>query len=153
MNKQDLRKLIRESIESDSNIYITKDIDVDVYSNKIDSSGDFAETNGDYFSNDSKATIYWALEMEKRSYGIESIYPVIKKIELNLEIWREGADEYERIKKVIDNISVKNGDFIENFTLIIDDSGENNGQMFPTSLEINEMNNQNKKITIFFDMP
>jgi hypothetical protein len=145
MNKKELRQIIKEALDSSSDIYITRNVDVDVYLNSKD-------RNDDYFTSDSKATIYWSLNLEKESHGITGVFPVIKKIELFLEMWKEDKQEYEKTKKVIDNINVTDGDFINGLKLVIENNGEQ-GHIFPTSLTINELNENDKRIELIFDMP
>lgn len=142
MNKQELRKLIRESIGNSEEIYVTENIDADVYL-KTGVGPD------DYFTSDSKAKIHWVIDVEKKSYGIKEMFPVIKKIELDLELWREDAEEYERIEKVFDNLTATDGSIIDGFKLKISKDGEQ-GHMFPTSISIDE---NGKSIDIYFDMP
>jgi hypothetical protein len=142
MNKQELRKLIRESFGNDSQIYVTEGIEVDAYlSSTINPD--------DYYTNKSKATIYWIIDMENKSFGIKEFFPVIKKIDLNLEIWREENQEYETIKKVFDNISAADGGTIEDFKLTITKTCDR-GHIYPTDLLMDE---GNKTIEISFDMP
>lgn len=88
------------------------------------------------------------MDVEKKSYGIKDMSPVIKKIELDLELWRDETEEYERVEKLFDNLNAKDGDFINGFKLRISKSGER-GHMFPTSIGVYE---KLKSIDIDFDM-
>jgi hypothetical protein len=142
MNKKELRKLIRESLGSVDNNYVTEGVDVDVYMKS-------GLGPDDFFTHDSKAKIYWTLEIERKGYGIATLYPLIQKIELDLEYWSESDESYENMEKVFDNLLASDGDMIEGFKLKIEKNGET-GHMFPTSIAINE---DYKEIEITFDMP
>lgn len=142
MNSQELRNLIRESLGNVDNDYVTKEVDADVYLKS-------GIGEDDYFTSNSKATIYWTLEIERKDFGIKTLYPLIQKIELDLEYWKESTESYEKIEKVFDNLLASDGTMIEGFKLKIEKNGET-GHMFPTSIEINE---DYKEIEITFDMP
>jgi hypothetical protein len=134
--------IIKESLGNVDNDYVTENVDADVYLKS-------GIGEDDYFTSGSKATIYWTLEIERKGYGIKTLYPLIQKIELDLEYWRESTESFEKIEKVFDNLLASDGTMIEGFKLKIEKNGET-GHMFPTSIEINE---DYKEIEITFDMP
>ena len=148
MNKLKLRKLIKESIlegVGSQKAYVTEltGYDVTIYLNGV-------LGEDDDFTNNSKVKIYWTLETEEREYGLKEIFPVIKKIDLNLVVWREEAQEEEFINKTFDNLSATDGSIINGLKLeIIKNS--NTGQMYPTAISIDEKYSSNIEIT--FDMP
>lgn len=141
MEKKELRKLIRESLsESSEAPYITKEVSLDVYG--------FNDMIGDDDTFDkSYAEIHWDIDFEKRSWGIKSESIKIKKLILDINIYREDSGETEEVRKEFNDLYVFDGGRIEDFKLEITKTADT-GHIFPTVVAID---GNHKTIEIEFD--
>jgi hypothetical protein len=141
MKQKELRKLIRESLsESSEAPYITKEVSLDVY-------GFNDMIGGDDSFDKSYAEIHWDIDFEKRSWGIKSESIKIKKLILDINIYREDSGETEEIRKEFNDLYVFDGGRIEDFKLEITKTADT-GHIFPTTVTID---GSRKTIEIEFD--
>ena len=143
MEKQEIRKLIREALNSNENRYITKDVSLELYLSNI-------LGEDDYFDSTSKATVEWGLDIEEKSYGITNFKPIIYKITLNAQIWREKLQDLEEMNRVIDfKEGISHGDTFEGFKINInEDTGSR--AMFPVEISVSDSYNS---IDVTFEYP
>ncbi len=141
MKQKEIRKLIRESLsESSEAPYITKEVSLDVYG--------FNDMIGDDDTFDkSYAEIHWDIDFEKRSWGIKSESIKIKKLILDINIYREDSGETEEVRKEFNDLYVFDGGRIEDFKLEITKTADT-GNIFPTVVTID---GNHKIIEIEFD--
>lgn len=143
MEKQEIRKLIREALNSNENRYVTKEVSLELYLSNI-------LGEDDYFDSTSKATIEWGLDIEEKLYGITNFKPIIYKIILNAQIWREKLQDLEEMNRVIDfKEGISHGDTFEGFKINInEDTGSK--AMFPVEISVSD---SYKSIDITFEYP
>ena len=143
--KEELRKIIREALGSDSETYVTK-VNLHLYMKDV-------LGPNDYFG-DATATVEWSLFTNEKTYGISILKPKIHKLTLNSEVYRgtedSWKDELENIEKVYDfGSGIIDGDDFEGFKLNIE-KREGSESLYPIGVSIN---NDYKSIDIEFQYP
>ena len=143
--KEELRKIIREALGSDSETYVTK-VNLHLYMKDV-------LGPDDYFG-DATATVEWSLFTDEKTYGLSVLKPKIHKLTLNSEVYRATEDEWkdklENIEKVYDfGSGIIHGDEFEGFKLNIEKI-ENSNSLYPTEVSINK---EYKSIDIQFKYP
>ena len=143
--KEELRKIIREALGSDSETYVTK-VNLNLYMKDV-------LGPNDYFG-DATATVEWSLFTNEKTYGISILKPKIHKLTLNSEVYRgtedSWEDELENIEKVYDfGSGIIHGDDFEGFKLNIEKI-EGSESLYPIAVSIN---NDYKSIDIEFQYP
>jgi hypothetical protein len=136
-----LKEVLNESFSSEK-VFKTDKVDLDLYLNNV-------LGEDDYFTHNSKATIYWSLEVSDAGWGVSSMYPVIKRMVLDIEVHREETDEFEKIEKEYNLGRAVDGDDINGFKLEITKTGDRD-RVAPVNVTIYE---DHKKIDIDFDYP
>ena len=142
---QEIRKIIREALDIDSETYVTK-VNLQLYIKDI-------LGPDDYFG-DSTATLEWSLFTNEKTYGFSVLKPKIRKLILNSEVYRATEDVWEdkleNIEKVYDfGSGIIHGDEFEGFKLNIEKI-ENSNSLYPTEVSINK---EYKSIDIQFKYP
>lgn len=136
--KQELRKIIREALDIDSERYVSE-VPLSLYLNNVDG----------YFS-DETAKIEWGLFTSEKTYGFSSIKPVIYKITVRAELNKMSEDKVEEFEKVYDfETGIMEGDEVDGFKLTIEKKGDSNS-LFPVDISVNE---DFKSIDIEFQYP
>ena len=143
--KEELRKIIREALGSDSETYVTK-VNLHLYMKDV-------LGPDDYFG-DATATVEWSLFTDEKTYGLSVLKPKIHKLTLNSEVYRATEDEWkdklENIEKVYDfGSGIIDGDDFEGFRLNIEKKEDSNS-LYPTEVSVN---NDYKSIDIEFQYP
>lgn len=111
----------------DSNDFVTtiETIDVDINDSKLD-------IEGYEFTFVKSCKVYWEHHIRYSSYGVDSIYPTIKKIELEVEV--------ETFDPKIDDSDTEDYSFTyDNNNSMIEVENTNNLPFHPTEIEIDKM--------------